>query len=78
MKYIIFIYEYRFLYLGHYPAALTDLMSYAKLVKTTVERHTGIPVGIGIGKTKTLAKLANYAAKKHPGMQGICILYQTQ
>jgi DNA polymerase V len=67
-----------FLYLGHYPAALTDLMSYAKLVKTTVERHTGIPVGIGIGKTKTLAKLANYAAKKHPGMQGICILYQTQ
>ena len=63
-----------FLYLGRYPAALNDLTAYAKLVKTTVERHTGIPVGVGIAKTKTLAKLANYAAKKQPATQGICIL----
>jgi len=63
-----------FLYLGRYPAALNDLIAYAKLIKTTVERHTGIPVGVGVGKTKTLAKLANYAAKKHPATQGICVL----
>ena len=63
-----------FLYLGRYPAALNDLTAYAKLIKTTVERHTGIPVGVGVGKTKTLAKLANYAAKKHPATQGICVL----
>lgn len=63
-----------FLYLGRYPAALNDLAGYAALVKTTVERYTGIPVGVGIGKNKTLAKLANYAAKTHPATQGICIL----
>lgn len=63
-----------FLYLGQYPSALADLDGYARLVKATVERHTGITVGVGIGKTKTLAKLANYAAKKHPATQGICIL----
>lgn len=65
-----------FLYLGHYPTALQDLNSYAKLIKTTVERHTVIPVGVGIGKTKTLAKLANYAAKTYPATQGICVLTQ--
>lgn len=33
-------------------------------LKNTVEQWTGIPVCIGIGKTKTLAKLANHVAKK--------------
>jgi DNA polymerase V len=39
-------------------------------------RWTGIPVGIGIGPTKTLAKLANRLAKKHPDFlaAGICDL----
>ena len=63
-----------FLYLGHYPTAMADLDSYARLVKTTVECHTGIAVGVGVGKTKTLAKLANYAAKTHPATKGICVL----
>lgn len=38
--------------------------TYAQHIKTTVTGSTGIPVCIGIGPTKTLAKLANYAAKK--------------
>jgi DNA polymerase V len=33
-------------------------------LKNTVEQWTGIPVCIGIGKTKTLAKIANHIAKK--------------
>jgi DNA polymerase V len=33
-------------------------------LKKTVEQWTGIPVCIGIGKTKTLAKIANHVAKK--------------
>ncbi len=41
-----------------------DLTDYGRLMKKTVLRATGIPVGVGIGPTKTLAKLANYAAKK--------------
>ena len=32
---------------------------------------TGIPVSVGIGPTKTLAKAANRIAKKHPDAQGV-------
>lgn len=35
-------------------------------IKETVGRWTGIPVSVGIGPTKTLAKTANKLAKKHP------------
>ncbi len=34
-------------------------------MKLTVKKWTGIPVSIGIGPTKTLAKVANYIAKKN-------------
>ena len=33
-------------------------------IRKTVNRWTGIPISIGLGKTKTLAKLANRLAKK--------------
>src|SRR5580700_5017015 len=45
-----------------------DLEAYAWEIKDTVKRWTGIPVGVGIGRTKTLAKLANNAAKKADGV----------
>ena len=35
-------------------------------IRERVIKWTGIPVCIGIGPTKTLAKLANFIAKKHP------------
>ncbi|MBD3903334.1 Y-family DNA polymerase [Chryseobacterium sp. Ch-15] len=35
-------------------------------IKNTVEKNTGIPVGVGIAKTKSLAKIANKFAKKIP------------
>ena len=38
---------------------------YGRRVKAEVQRLTGIPVGVGIAPTKTLAKLANWCAKKH-------------
>lgn len=34
-------------------------------MKADVQRLTGIPVGVGIAPTKTLAKLANWCAKRH-------------
>jgi len=40
-----------------------DLKLAAK-VKLTVEQWTGVPVSVGIGPTKTLAKAANHLAKK--------------
>lgn len=33
-------------------------------LQKTIFKHTGIPVSIGIGRTKTLAKVANHVAKK--------------
>ncbi|MBV2133252.1 translesion error-prone DNA polymerase V subunit UmuC [Pseudomonas sp. MAP12] len=38
---------------------------YGRRVKAEVQRLTGIPVCVGIAPTKTLAKLANWCAKKH-------------
>lgn len=48
-----------------------NLESYGRHIKSTVEKFTGIPVGIGIGSTKTLAKLANFAAKEYPQFRGV-------
>lgn len=36
---------------------------YGKEIKNTVLKNTHIPVGVGVSTTKTLAKLANKAAK---------------
>lgn len=38
----------------------------ARKIRSTVLQWTGIPVSIGIGPTKTLAKIANRVAKKQP------------
>jgi len=43
-----------------------DLEAYAKEIKNYVFRATGIPVSIGIAKSKALAKAANRVAKKFP------------
>ena len=44
-------------------------VSYA--MRERVITWTGIPVCVGIGPTKTLAKLANHIAKKHPRSKGV-------
>ncbi len=41
-----------------------DLERLGRQIRAEVYRRTGIPVGVGIASTKTLAKLANFAAKK--------------
>jgi DNA polymerase V len=45
-----------------------DLEILAKQIFTTVKQNTGIPVSIGVGPTKTLAKIANKAAKQTGGI----------
>jgi DNA polymerase V len=47
------------------------LAAYAQQIRATVRRHTGIPVSIGIGPTKTLAKVANHVAKTEPDTGGV-------
>lgn len=44
---------------------------YAQFMRTKVQQYTGIPVTIGIGPTKTLAKIANKLAKKNPNFNGV-------
>jgi DNA polymerase V len=48
-----------------------SLAECARNIRTVVRRDTGIPVSIGIGPTKTLAKLANRLAKKDPTWDGV-------
>lgn len=40
-----------------------DLSALGRHMRSTLLKHTGIPVGVGIARTKTLAKLANHTAK---------------
>jgi len=47
---------------------IADLWSFGRSVRNAVLRETGIPCGVGIGSTKTLAKIANRAAKKAGGL----------
>jgi DNA polymerase V len=47
------------------------LVEYARQIRATVRRDTGIPVSIGIGPTKTLAKIANHLAKAQPETGGV-------
>lgn len=56
------------------PIALAEQYNHAARVRSTVRRWTGIPVSIGVGATKTLAKIANHGAKQLPG--GILVLDQ--
>lgn len=41
-----------------------DLERLGRRIRAEVYQRTGIPVGVGIASTKTLAKLANHASKK--------------
>jgi DNA polymerase V len=51
-----------------------DLTLLGHRMRQRVAQWIGIPVGIGIGESKTLAKLANHLAKKQPCWQGVCDL----
>jgi DNA polymerase V len=48
-----------------------DPITYGQHIRKTVFRATGIPVCVGMGPTKTLAKLANFAAKKWKKTGGV-------
>ena len=51
-----------------------DLKEYGQEIKQKLWQDIRMPVGIGIGPTKTLTKLANHAAKKIPTCDGVCVL----
>lgn len=51
-----------------------DRTALALDLRATVRAWTGIPTCVGIGPTKTLAKLANHIAKAVPDLAGVCDL----
>ncbi|MBS3965522.1 MAG: Y-family DNA polymerase [Methylomonas sp.] len=55
-----------------------DPIAYGQSIKKAVFRATGIPICVGMGPTKTLAKLANFAAKKWKKTGGVLDLSDQQ
>ena len=51
-----------------------QLLSHCRDLHCKVRQFTGIPVSVGVAPTRTLAKLANRAAKKVPAYRGVCVL----
>ena len=49
-----------------------DTIELGQTIKQQVKDTTGLPVCVGIGASKTLAKLANHLAKKHQQFAGVC------
>jgi len=52
---------------------IKDQLKIASHIRRTIKKSTGIPISIGIAKTKTLAKVANYIAKRHI-KRDVCLL----
>lgn len=60
-----------FLELTGLPYELTD---YGRQIRQRIKQWTGLPVCVGIGQTKTLAKLASHIAKKNAAFGQVCDL----
>lgn len=50
---------------------IEDTTSYGREIRLQMLTHVGLPTCVGIGSTKTLAKLANHIAKKNPHLAGV-------
>ncbi len=53
---------------------IAPLEKLGEKIRKTVKQNIGIPVSVGIAKTKTLAKVANHLAKKDEAYDGVCVL----
>ena len=52
-----------------------DVESICCMIREKLLQYTGIPVSIGVGRTKTLAKAANHIAKKYIEHRGVFVLH---
>lgn len=49
-----------------------SLFNYAQQMRSTLQQWLGLPACVGIGPSKTLAKLANHVAKQRADTRGVC------
>ncbi|MFD2937089.1 Y-family DNA polymerase [Spirosoma flavum] len=63
-----------FLHVDGYDSIYPSYEGLGKSIKETVAKRLRIPVCVGVGPTKTLAKLANKLAKQRPELGGVCVL----
>jgi DNA polymerase V len=61
-----------FLVLDNLP--VKNFVAHSQTLRRRVLQWTGLPTCVGIGATKTLAKLANHYAKKNACFEGVCDL----
>ena len=61
-----------FIDLSHYKDE--DIEAIAHTIKDVVFKNTGIPVGVGVANTKSLAKMANKFAKKIPENNNVYVV----
>ena len=54
--------------------ATASLSEQGMALRQRIKQYVGIPVSVGMGPTKTLAKIANRIAKKNPVHKGVCDL----
>ena len=63
-----------FLMLDESPYMPVDYKAWGEALAAKVRRWTGMPVSIGIARTKTLAKVASKFAKRYPGYRKCCFI----
>ncbi len=51
-----------------------NIENYAHEIKRIVYQWTGIPVSVGVGNTKTLAKISTHIAKKNDRFKGVYVI----
>lgn len=63
-----------FLDLGGLEKLWPSFTAMGQSIRQRMRQWIGLPVCVGIGPSKTLAKLANHIAKKNPSFHGVCDL----
>ncbi len=56
----------------HVNEQRTDLAKLGREIRDAARRHVGLPVSVGFGPSKVLAKLANHGAKRALHLDGVC------
>ena len=73
-KQYIYSIDESFLQLSNYQHIIDDLYIYGTNIRRTVYKETRLPVCVGIAPTPTLAKAANYMAKRLISYRGVIVI----